>query len=150
MTDLAGTTTALFVFGDAHKDHYKESEGSVLILYSPKVSPWWRQACNDKWMGVVRKGRESCRAPGLVRTSHLAHPPLAPAHDKQPACLSLKPALPSMLFQFKRDPKSSSGFSLAVEKEQQVQRVGASPDLATCLGKKSVSGVGRARWSGGA
>ena len=37
MSDLAGTTVTLFLFGDAHKSLYKESEGSVFILYAPKV-----------------------------------------------------------------------------------------------------------------
>jgi hypothetical protein len=37
VTDLAGTVVTLFLFGAANLEHYKQSEGSVLILYAPKV-----------------------------------------------------------------------------------------------------------------
>lgn len=41
VTDLSGTSATLFVFGAAQRDHYKESEGSVLILAHPKVCFQW-------------------------------------------------------------------------------------------------------------
>jgi hypothetical protein len=37
LSDLAGCTATMFLFGGAHKDLYKESEGSIVILWAPKV-----------------------------------------------------------------------------------------------------------------
>jgi hypothetical protein len=37
LSDLAGHTVTLFLFGDAHKEHYKESEGGVFIVRAAKV-----------------------------------------------------------------------------------------------------------------
>ena len=77
VTDLVSTAT-VFLFGQAHKELYKESEGSVLILYNAKYS-------KDGGGGYGR------------------------------------PAV-----------------SLTVDKVEQVQRIGASPDLGKCAGLKKV------------
>jgi len=79
VTDLVSTAT-LFLFGQAHKELYKESEGSVLILYNAKCS---------------KDGGNS----GYSR---------------------------------------SIGTSLTLDKAEQVQRIGASPDLGKCAGVKKV------------
>ncbi|KAF6259826.1 hypothetical protein COO60DRAFT_1638031 [Scenedesmus sp. NREL 46B-D3] len=38
LSDLAGSDAWLALFGDAHKDHYAEAEGSVLAFYSPRFA----------------------------------------------------------------------------------------------------------------
>ncbi len=37
LSDLEGASVTLFLFGDAHKELYKEELGSVVILYNAKV-----------------------------------------------------------------------------------------------------------------
>ncbi|WIA39707.1 hypothetical protein OEZ86_005770 [Tetradesmus obliquus] len=38
LSDLSGSDTWLALFGDAHKEHYAEAEGSVLAFYSPRFA----------------------------------------------------------------------------------------------------------------
>ena len=34
----AGTTESCFLFGEAHQDHYRESQGAVVALFNARVS----------------------------------------------------------------------------------------------------------------
>ena len=37
----AGTTESCFLFGEAHQDHYRESQGAVVALFNARVSAPW-------------------------------------------------------------------------------------------------------------
>lgn len=37
---MAGTTESCFLFGEAHQDHYRESQGAVVALFSARVRAW--------------------------------------------------------------------------------------------------------------
>lgn len=41
----AGTTESCFLFGEAHQDHYRESQGAVVALFNARVSALSRLCC---------------------------------------------------------------------------------------------------------
>jgi len=41
VTDLDQTCLSLFLFSGAHSDLWREPEGTIVALFSPKVRCWW-------------------------------------------------------------------------------------------------------------